>query len=74
MPTETTETVAPISTKPLLDVNDLAKRLNVSVGWVYDHSNGRRCEPKIPKIKLGGCVRFREEDVDELVKKMRGTT
>jgi excisionase family DNA binding protein len=47
----------------MLTVSDIARWLNVSIGWVHDHASGRR-QPVLPSIKLGKSVRFREEDVN----------
>jgi hypothetical protein len=41
----------------------VAKRLNVSTGWVRDRACGRRL-PKLPCIKMGRVLRFHPDDVD----------
>ncbi|HBR15005.1 MAG TPA: hypothetical protein DD723_05625 [Candidatus Omnitrophica bacterium] len=40
----------------LITVQDLAKRLNVPVSWIYQRT--RRGQHSIPHIKLGKYVRF----------------
>ena len=52
----------------LLTAQDVAKVLNVSVAWVYDHSN--RKEPIIPSVRLGKAVRFRLQDIEDFVREM----
>jgi Helix-turn-helix domain len=61
--------------KRLLDVDDVAKWLGVSKGWVRDHAAGRR-QPRLCAIKLGpskgkGLWKFREEDVYAFVEAQR---
>jgi predicted DNA-binding transcriptional regulator AlpA len=46
----------------LLTVRDVAKWLNVSQGWVFDHAGGRR-RPLLPSIKIGKLTRFSEVDI-----------
>jgi predicted DNA-binding transcriptional regulator AlpA len=55
----------------LLDVEEVAKWLGVSKGWVRDHASGRR-QPKLRAIKLGprkgkGLWKFREQDVQQFL-------
>lgn len=71
MPTVVTET-APTLTQPssvrerLLTVGDVAEWLAVSERWVRDHSTGGK-RPAIKCIHMGGCIRFREKDVEEFI-------
>ncbi len=63
--------MAGVSTAPdiesdLLDVDDVAKRLNVSPGWVRDHAVGRRL-PRIPCVRLGCLIRFKPADVGAFI-------
>jgi excisionase family DNA binding protein len=57
-------------TRRMLTVKQVAQRLGVSEGFVYDHSSGGR-DPRIPHFKLGGVVRF---DSDLLVEFIRTWT
>ena len=50
----------------LLTAREVADMLRVSVAWVHQHANGTR-RPVIPSVKLGGAVRFRQEDVDAFI-------
>jgi excisionase family DNA binding protein len=54
----------------LLTARDVAKRLKVSVGWVFAHAEGRR-RPQLPSLKLGKSVRFRNEDIEEFLERCR---
>lgn len=47
----------------------VARRLGVSERWVRDHATRRF--PKLPVIKLGPLLRFRQADVDEFVERQR---
>src|SRR6478672_10919154 len=46
----------------LLTASEVARWLNVSRGWVFDHASGRR-KPLLPSIKLGKAIRFEQEAV-----------
>jgi excisionase family DNA binding protein len=46
----------------LMTIKDVAKKLGVSENWVYSHLRERK--PLIPHVRLGGNIRFREEDID----------
>jgi excisionase family DNA binding protein len=50
----------------LLTPKDVAEILGVSVAWVLDHSSRRR--PLLKSVKLGKAVRFRREDVEDLIR------
>jgi hypothetical protein len=47
----------------LVTARQVAKRLQVSVGWVTAHASGKR-KPVLPSFKLGKSVPFRSADVD----------
>jgi len=49
----------------LLRAGEVAKMLQVSQGWVQAHANGRR--PELPAVKMGKCLRFRLEDIQEFI-------
>jgi excisionase family DNA binding protein len=46
----------------LMTIKEVAKKLGVSENWVYSHLRVR--EPLVPHVRLGGNIRFREEDID----------
>jgi predicted DNA-binding transcriptional regulator AlpA len=53
-------------TDPLLTAEDVARRLNVSVDWVWDHSS--RKAPYLPVIRIGdGTLRYRQSQIEEFV-------
>jgi predicted DNA-binding transcriptional regulator AlpA len=47
----------------LLTARQVAKRLQVSVGWVTAHASSKH-KPVLPSFKLGKSVRFRSAEVD----------
>jgi excisionase family DNA binding protein len=49
----------------LLDVEEVAKRLNVSPQWVRDHATRRH--PRLPCIRLGCLMRFQPRAVDDFI-------
>jgi excisionase family DNA binding protein len=52
----------------LLSLEDVARELKVSKGWVRDHTSRR--SPRIPVVRFGGrraVLRFRREDVDAFI-------
>ena len=53
----------------LLSVEDVAALLGMSTAWVRQHSNGMR-RPAIPSVKLGKCVRFRRQQIEQFIKSM----
>ena len=61
--------VRPFSTNlsdPLLTVDDVARRLNVSRDWVWDHSS--RKTPRLPVIRMGdGTLRYRSSRIEEFI-------
>jgi predicted DNA-binding transcriptional regulator AlpA len=53
-------------TDPLLTVDDVAERLNVTRDWVWDHSS--RKMPYLPVIRFGdGTLRYRLSQIEEFV-------
>lgn len=52
----------------LLTVEEVARVLRVSPGWVYDHADRKR--PLIQSVRLGKAVRFREQDVQKFIEAM----
>jgi predicted DNA-binding transcriptional regulator AlpA len=51
---------------PLLTVEDVAERLNVTKDWVWDHSS--RKAPYLPVIRMSdGVLRYRSSELDEFV-------
>ena len=50
----------------LLTADDVAKRLNVSTDWVWDHSS--RKAPLLPVIRMGdGTLRYRRSSVEAFI-------
>ena len=53
-------------TDPLLTVEDVARRLNVSRDWVWDHSS--RKTPRLPVIRMGdGALRYRASGIEAFI-------
>ncbi len=51
---------------PILTVEDVAARLNVSKDWVWDHSS--RKLPYLPVIRLSnGVLRYRASEIEEFI-------
>ena len=51
---------------PLLTVEDVARRLNVSRDWVWDHSS--RKVPHLPVIRMGdGTLRYRSSGIEAFI-------
>ena len=51
---------------PILTVEDVAARLNVSKDWVWDHSS--RKLPYLPVIRMSdGVLRYRASEVEEFI-------
>jgi predicted DNA-binding transcriptional regulator AlpA len=51
---------------PLLTVEDVGRRLNVSKDWVWDHCS--RKNPKLPVIRMGdGALRFRASAIESFI-------
>ena len=52
--------------EPLLTADEVAKRLNVSTDWVWDHSSRRK--PLLPVIRMGdGTLRYRPSGIEAFV-------
>ena len=52
--------------EPLLTVDDVARRLNVSKDWVWDHSS--RKTPRLPVIRMGdGTLRYRSSGIEAFI-------
>jgi len=52
--------------EPLLTAEDVAKRLNVSTDWVWDHSS--RKKPLLPVIRMGdGALRYRPSGIEAFI-------
>jgi hypothetical protein len=50
----------------LLTVEDVARRLNVSKDWVWDHSS--RKAPRLPVIRMGdGTLRYRASGIEDFI-------
>lgn len=55
-----------IEVEPLLTAEDVAKRLNVSTDWVWDHSSRKR--PLLPVIRMGdGTLRYRPSGIEAFI-------
>jgi len=51
---------------PLLTPEQVAKRLNTSLDWVWDHSS--RKAPYLPVIRMSdGVLRYRSSEVEEFI-------
>ena len=59
--------------EPLLTAEDVAKRLNVSTDWVWDHSS--RKKPLLPVIRMGdGALRYRASGIEAFIDERERTT
>ena len=56
--------VKAVSEDAIFSVDDLADYLRVSVKWVYCHTH------VLPHFKLGGMLRFRKKDIDQVIDKL----
>jgi predicted DNA-binding transcriptional regulator AlpA len=55
-----------IEVETLLTAEDVAKRLNVSTDWVWDHSS--RKKPLLPVIRMGdGALRYRPSGIEAFI-------
>ena len=53
-------------TEPLLTAEDVAKRLNYSMDWVWDHSS--RKKPLLPFIRMSdGSLRYRASAIEAFI-------
>ena len=58
---------------PILTVDDVAQRLNVSKDWVWDHSS--RKYPLLPVIRFGnGTLRYRASQIEEFIDEQERST
>ena len=56
----------PAMADPLLTVEDVGRRLNVSKDWVWDHCS--RKKPALPVIRMGdGALRFRASAIEAFI-------
>lgn len=61
----------PPDSNPLLTPEQVAKRLNTSLDWVWDHSS--RKQPLLPVIRIGGrrgrggILRYRASKIEEFI-------
>lgn len=56
--------------KELLTVDEIARKLNISVSWIY--SNAReKGDNSIPHLKIGKYIRFQEDDVRQWLEKQQ---
>lgn len=56
----------PALSDPLLTVDDVGRRLNVSKDWVWDHC--WRKNPRLPVIRMGdGALRFRASAIEAFI-------
>lgn len=56
----------PAMADPLLTVDDVGRRLNVSKDWVWDHC--WRKTPRLPVIRMGdGALRFRASAIEAFI-------
>jgi hypothetical protein len=55
-----------VPVESLLTADDVAKRLNVSTDWVWDHSS--RKKPLLPVIRMGdGTLRYRASRIEAFI-------
>lgn len=60
-------------TDPLLTMNDVARRLNGSRDWVWDHSS--RKIPRLPVIRMGdGTLRYRASGIEAFINEREGVS
>ena len=58
--------VRAIEVESLLTAEDVARRLNVSTDWVWDHSS--RKKPLLPVIRMGdGALRYRASGIEAFI-------
>jgi predicted DNA-binding transcriptional regulator AlpA len=58
--------IGPMSVDPLLTADEVALRLRVSKGWVWDHSS--RKTPRLPVIRMGdGALRYRASRIEDFI-------
>ena len=57
------------ASQTLLTPAEVARRLQVSVAWVRDHST--RKHPRLPVVRIGGLLRFCPADIDAWIQQQR---
>lgn len=50
----------------LLTPKEVARWLDVSIDWVHNHAT--RKEPRLPVVRIGKLLRFRNEDVEAFIR------
>jgi len=55
----------------LLAPQDVARRLQVSVAWVRDHST--RKHPRLPVVRVGGLLRYHPVDLERWIEDLRAS-
>lgn len=53
----------------LLTPQDVARRLQVSIAWVRDHST--RKHPRLPVVRVGGLLRYHPVDLERWIQELR---
>jgi excisionase family DNA binding protein len=56
--------------EPLLTVHEVAEFLRVSPSWVYERTR-RRGKDRLPHVKMGKCLRFRQSDLETYLETLR---
>jgi excisionase family DNA binding protein len=56
--------------EPLLTVHEVAEFLRVSPSWVYERTR-RRGKERLPHVKMGKCLRFRQSDLETYLETLR---
>lgn len=51
----------------LLTAGEVAVELHCSPSWVREHAN-KKARPHIPRVKMGGLLRFRRQDIEDFIK------
>ena len=59
------------SSEHLLTPEEAAEILRVKLSWLYQHTR-RRTQDRIPFVKIGRYLRFREEDLAAYIEARRG--
>ncbi|MCZ6751805.1 MAG: helix-turn-helix domain-containing protein, partial [Acidobacteria bacterium] len=48
-------------------LGEVAVELHCSPSWVREHAN-KKARPHIPRVKMGGLLRFRRQDIEDFIK------
>ena len=59
------------SREHLLTPEEAAETLRVKLSWLYQHTR-RRAQDRIPFVKIGRYLRFREQDLVAYIEGRRG--